>query len=200
MNTNITRSDDFISIEKKWDSIYKNNHQSCPANVLSENSFLLPETGCALDLACGLGANALLLAEKGLETYAWDISSIALNHLQNKASQENLKITTKKVLIAPQCIAMASFDVIVISRFLDRSIFNSIVDGLKPNGLIFYQTYVRDKISSSGPKNPNYLLARNELLQLFQALKLVVYRENNLIGDLEYGERNEVFFVAQKLF
>jgi 2-polyprenyl-3-methyl-5-hydroxy-6-metoxy-1,4-benzoquinol methylase len=30
----------------------------------------------ALDLACGLGANALVLAKQGLTTEAWDISAI----------------------------------------------------------------------------------------------------------------------------
>jgi len=36
------------------------------------------------------------------------------------------------------------------------------------------------------------------LLELFKALRLVAYRENNLIGNLEYGERNEALFVGQK--
>ena len=41
-----------------------------PCQVLADNVHLLPTTGIALDLACGLGANALLLAQHGLTTYA----------------------------------------------------------------------------------------------------------------------------------
>ncbi len=39
------------------------------AQVLLRNRHLLPEQGRALDLACGRGANALWLAEQGLEVH-----------------------------------------------------------------------------------------------------------------------------------
>ena len=49
--------------------------------ALREYAFLLPETGTALDLACGRGGNALLLARRGLQAHAWDISEEAIEHL-----------------------------------------------------------------------------------------------------------------------
>ena len=186
------------SIEVKWDELYEKTCLSVPATVLVENSFLLPDQGSALDIASGLGANALFLAEKGLDVHAWDISSVALNKLQQKAKQKNLNISVKQVFIEPNCIPKKAFSVIVVSRFLDRSLCNAIIEGLKPDGLLFYQTYVRDKLTSSGPKNPDFLLARNELLKLFQPLKVVVYEENSLIGNLAYGERSEALFIGQK--
>ena len=191
-------STDIHSIEVKWDGLHEKASFSSPANVLVENSFLLPDQGSALDIASGLGANALFLAEQGLDVHAWDISSVALNKLQLKAKQKNLSISVKQVFIQPNCIPKNAFNVIVVSRFLDRSLCNAIMESLKPDGLLFYQTYVRDKLASSGPKNPDFLLARNELLKLFQPLKVVVYEENSLIGDLAYGERSEALFVGQK--
>lgn len=185
-------------IEAKWDKIYQAAEFSAPADVLTENSFFLPKTGSALDLASGLGANALFLAEQGLDTHAWDISSVALNRLQQKANQNKLKISVKQALIETNCLNKQSFDVIVVSRFLDRSLCNEIIASLKPDGLLFYQTFVRDKITNAGPNNPDFLLARNELLQLFKALTLVAYRENSDIGILQCGERNEAHFVGQK--
>ena len=185
-------------IEAKWDAIYEKNVFSQPADVLVENSFLLPKKGCSLDLASGLGANALFLAKKGLDVHAWDISSVALNRLKQNAQQKKLRVSVKQVLIQPKTMPKNTFDVIVLSRFLDRSLCNAIMESLKPDGLLFYQTYVREKIASNGPRNPEFLLARNELLQLFKALKLVVYRENSLIGCLQRGERNEALFVGQK--
>ncbi|NOR71357.1 MAG: methyltransferase domain-containing protein [Methylomarinum sp.] len=186
------------SIEAKWDGIYQNTGYSIPADVLVENSFLLPSSGRALDLACGLGANALFLAEQGLSVHAWDISLVALDKLQKNATQKGLEVATKQVFIEISTLPKSSFDVIVLSRFLDRSLCNAIMECLKPDGLLFYQTYVREKIASNGPKNPDFLLARNELLTLFKSLKVVAYRENSLIGDLECGERNEALFVGQK--
>lgn len=189
---------DIHTIEVKWDGLHEKACFSSSAKVLVENSFLLPEHGNALDLASGLGANALFLAERGLDVHAWDISSVALNKLQHKAKQKNLNISVKQVFIEPNCIPKKAFNVIVVSRFLDRSLCNAIIEGLKSDGLLFYQTYVRDKLTSSGQKNPDFLLARNELLKLFQPLKVVVYEENSLIGNLAYGERSEALFIGQK--
>jgi len=39
-----------------------------------------------LDLACGLGANALRLAELGLKTEAWDLSPVAVERLNAEAA------------------------------------------------------------------------------------------------------------------
>jgi 2-polyprenyl-3-methyl-5-hydroxy-6-metoxy-1,4-benzoquinol methylase len=186
------------TIEAKWDLNYEKNNISIPADVLLDNVYLLPKKGSALDLACGLGANALFLAEKGLHTHAWDISTVALDRLQLNAQHKQLKVLTRHVFLEPDILPKNTFDVIVITRFLDRKLCNAIMESLKPNGLLFYQTYVRDKLASVGPNNPSFLLARNELIQLFKPLKLVVYKENNLIGDLQCGERNEALFVGHK--
>jgi len=185
-------------IELKWNHIYNNADSTLAVDVLIQNEFLLPKKGLSLDLACGLGANALFLAEKGLESHAWDISAVALEKLQKTAKEKTLKVTVKQVYIEPASLPKNIFDVIVLGHFLDRSLCNAIMDALKPNGLLFYQTYVRDKIGAVGPKNPAYLLARNELLKLFNPLNVVVYREDSLVGNLDFGERNEALFIGQK--
>ncbi|MCF6202669.1 MAG: methyltransferase domain-containing protein [Methylococcaceae bacterium] len=187
-----------LAIENKWDKIHANSSRNQAAKILVKNRFLLPKQGKALDLASGLGANALLLAEHGLDTHAWDISSVALKKLQLFALKKHLNLSTKQVVIKANSLPKNTFDVIIITRFLDRSLTNGIMESLKMGGLLFYQTYVRDKIDSNGPNNPNFLLARNELLRLFQPLTLVSYRENNLIGALEFGERNEALYIGQK--
>jgi len=187
-----------LSIEAKWDAIYKKDHHAVPINGLLENEFLLPEHGVALDLACGLGENALFLAEKGLNSHAWDISSVGLDKLKQQANKKNLSIFIKQLYIEEDSLPKNTFDVIVLSHFLDRSLCNAIMDALKPNGLLFYQTYVREKLASRGPNNPAFLLARNELLQLFSPLTVLVYRENSLVGNLDFGERDEALFIGQK--
>jgi 2-polyprenyl-3-methyl-5-hydroxy-6-metoxy-1,4-benzoquinol methylase len=185
-------------IQNKWDRIYEKSSVTDVAQVLAEHHHLLPSHGKALDLACGLGANALFLAEHGLETEAWDISPVALNKLQHSATEKNLQITTKQVSIKPNSLPKEHFNVIIIARFLDRSLTNAIMESLKSGGLIFYQTYVKEKTGSKGPNNPAFLLSRNELLQLFQPLTTVFYKENSLLGNVDIGERNEALFIGQK--
>ena len=78
----------------KWDAIYAqlDVESSLPVSVLTENEFLLPKVGTALDLACGLGANALFLAHQGMAVTAWDISIVAIDKLSRYATQQDLNI------------------------------------------------------------------------------------------------------------
>ena len=133
-----------------------------------------------------------------MTTEAWDISAIALRRLQQQADAHALPIKTFTREITPDSFASSCFDVVVVSRFLDRSICNAIMESLKPNGLLFYQTYTQHKTSDLGPKNPRFLLAENELLQMFSSLKRVYYRENSGLGLIQQGLRNEAQFIGQK--
>lgn len=188
-----------MALQAKWDEVYRNiSTDSSPAEVLANNRHLLPIEGNALDLACGLGGNALLLAEHGLTTEAWDVSPLALAHLQSRAEQKRLKIHSRQYLIRPESLLPNRFDVIVVSRFLDRSLCDAIMAALKPAGLLFYQTFTRYKLDPQGPKNPDYLLDSNELLELFAPLRVVFYQEYGRLGQVRYGNRNEACFIGQK--
>ena len=187
------------AITSKWDQIYSKSDLafSTAIEVLSENNFLLPKTGLALDLACGLGANAIFLAEHGLAVTAWDISAVAINKLKTYAALKDLNISASQEKIIPDSLPKSSYDVIVVSRFLDHSLSDAIIGALKPDGLLFYQTFIQEKTSPKPPNNPDYLLRRGEMLEIFSPLKLIFYRENALVGNQLLGLRNEAQFVGQ---
>ncbi len=191
---------DVVSPEQvKWDARYRGSDKIPePALVLQEFQHLLPASGQALDLACGLGGNALLLAEHGLTTYAWDISPVAIDRLKQEARSRGLGLETdvRDVVAAPP--EPASFDVIVVSRFLERELVPSLIQALRPGGLIYYQTFTADRVDDTGPHNPQYRLSQNELLTLFNSLRLIVYREDGLAGELSKGLRGEAMLVAQQ--
>jgi len=188
------------AVISKWNQLYSQSDQVCypGIQVLTENSFLLPTTGTALDLACGLGANAVFLAGLGLAVTAWDISSVAIDKLTTYAAQQGLNINACQEKIVADSFNECCFDVIVVSRFLDRTLSDAIIGALKPDGLLFYQTFTREKVIPKRPNNPGYLLAENELLALFSPLRVVFYRENALIGKQLQGLRNEAQFIGQK--
>ena len=184
----------------KWDVRYRQAgpESPAPARVLSENRHLLPVQGQALDLACGLGANALLLAEHGLETAAWDISSVAIARLKTMAEHRGAMLQAQVRDVVARPPPADSFHVIVVTRFLEKALAPALRAALRPGGLLFYQTFTRIRVDQQGPRNPAFLLADNELLQLFQSLKVRVYREEGRLGDCRLGFRNEAMLVAQK--
>ena len=169
-----------------------------PCEVLLQNTHLLPSGGKALDFASGLGVNALLLAKHGFDTYAWDISNIALEKLKHHATLNKLSITTeiRDVEQYPPC--SNSFDIIVVANFLHRPSFSALLAALRPQGLLFYQTFVEDKASQIGPTNPKFLLKKNELLALCKGLEVLVYREEGVQGDIAQGWRNQAMIVAKR--
>ena len=192
-----------ISTDQHWDAIYDRAliNDSAPLNcaeVLRENAFLLPPKGKALDIACGMGANATFLARHGLAVTAVDISKVAIDKLSAYASCNALDINAYDQNIDPNSIHKCAFDVIVVSRFLDRRLSDAIIDALKPDGLLFYQTFTKEKTTPTSPNNPDYLLNRNELLILFSSLQVILYRENGLVGLPSSGLRNQAQFIGQK--
>jgi tellurite methyltransferase len=185
---------------QQWNARYQHMTRAPkPARVLQENQHLLPSSGDALDLACGLGGNALLLAEHGLDTWAWDISEVDVARLQDTARQRGVVLHTEVRDVSAHPPSPNRFDVIVVSRFLDRDLAPALMQALKPEGLLFYQTFQRHAVDEIGPRNPAYLLQDQELLALFRPLRLLVYREEGRVGDLAHGFRYEAMLVGQKV-
>ena len=169
-----------------------------PADVVRAYRHLLPQTGRALDLACGLGGNALVLAHCGLQTEAWDWNADALRQLATNAARLNLAITTRQRDVEAAPPAAEQFDVITVSHFLHRPTLAALRRAVRPGGLILYQTFRDERVNTTGPRNPDYLLKDNELLQLFAGFMVRAYRDEGRIGRPAFGWRNKAMIVAQR--
>lgn len=174
------------SIANKWNARYVSSSSDAalaPASkVLATGLRWLPDADSdpekneqavdkrkALDLACGRAGNAYLLAQRGFSVSAWDISDAVIDQIRQQQPALIDYAAVRDVSRHPP--EPESFDVIVVSRFLDRSICSAIARALKPDGVLFYQTFVH------GLSNPDYLLAPNELLTLFSELHTLEYHE-----------------------
>jgi len=168
------------------------------AQVLLRNMHLLPVTGVALDLACGRGASALLLVEKGLETHAWDFSPVAIEKLQTRAEERDLSVHYQVRDVVKHPPERASFDVILVSFFLDRSLFSRLIEALKPGGKLYYQTFVQEVYLDRGPTSADWRLRKNELLQVFKELDIHYYREDGSASSAQTELSDLAMLVASK--
>jgi len=185
----------------RWEARYREADGQQPAQalqVLRDNDFLLPRQGQALDMACGRGGNALFLASHGLDVSAWDYARPAIASLQEQARTEGLTLNAEVRDVVAEPPEPGSFDVICVGYFLQRELAPAIAAALRPAGLLFYETFIREAVSDCGPGNPAYRLAPNELLDLFGGLRVVEYREHGLIGDLSRGRRDIASLVAYR--
>lgn len=191
---------DFNALQIKWNQRHADpTHQPRAAEVLYQNRHLLPVRGRALDLACGLGGNALLMVKLGLEVAAWDLSQVAVDRLKGFTEAQGLMNLQAEVRdLSQESLPVDTFDAIVVSYYLDRALAAPLIDSLKLGGLIFYQTFSKAADNGQGPSNPNYRLEDNELLQLFKPLSVRFYREENRLGNSSEGFRDVAMLVAEK--
>ncbi len=184
-----------------WDQRYRDAPDALPspAAVLRDYVHLLPSQGRALDLACGRGGNALLLARAGLAVDAWDLSAVAIGQLAAAAAREGLAVATQVRDVVAEPPPPACYDAITVGYFLDRRIAPAIVTALQPGGLLFYQTFGPERVGDRGPRNPVYRLETGELLRLFAQLRVHLYREDGVAGDPARGLRGEVQFIGARI-
>lgn len=188
-----------MSIKEKWNKRYRAaSGEPRASKVLKENLHLLPESGRALDLACGSGGNAILLAQQGLKVDAWDIADVPIAALQDLALKRRLSIQAEVRDIGANPPGPDTFDVITVSYFLDRGLVPALIQALKPGGVVYYQTFTRHCVSDRGPKRAEFRLADQELLQLFTGLEVLFYREEGCAGDVQKGFRDEAMYIGRK--
>lgn len=127
----------------RWDERYINANKDLtgqkPAELLIRHA---PRSGTrALELACGLGHNALWLAEIGYRVDAIDISFEALHRARAEMLRRGL---TGVQFIAADLdhfpLPRYDYDLVVVFRFLDRRLFPAIRERVRPGGLVIYQT------------------------------------------------------------
>lgn len=187
------------NIARKWDSIYQARTDTPqPAHVLQQHLAWLPQTGTALDVACGQGGNALALAAHGLDTLAWDLSPVAIAQIQQRATADKLPLTAARHDIERTPPAAKSLDVIVVSHFLHRPLCAALTAALKPNGWLLYQTFCQHKPAGMGPNNPDFVLQENELLHLFSPLIVRAYHDGAAGNNAPHLPQGIAWFVAQK--
>ena len=155
-----------------------------PSGWLTANVHLLPADGDALDLACGSGRHALWLAQHGFRTTAVDRDAAAIQALNAEAAGRGLSIQGRVVdLEAGERFPEAdSFDVIVVVHYLHRPLFPSLVNALRPGGVLVYETFTRAQAARGRPTNPAFLLDRGELLTLVRPLEVLASREGDYDG------------------
>jgi tellurite methyltransferase len=137
--------------------------------------------GKALDIATGKGRNAIFLAQRGFEVLGIDISSVALAEAQRCASEKSLAIAWQQADLEQIELPPLRYDLVINFNYLQRSLVPQIKTTLKPAGRVIFETYLIDQQAVGDPKNPDYLLAHNELLELFRDFRVLHYREGKFL-------------------
>lgn len=130
--------------------------------------------GRALDLAAGLGRNALFVAERGYTVDAVDISPRALERLKEAAKAGGLPVNCIEADLDSYAIPESTYDLVLVFQFFIRSLTAPIERCLKPGGLLFYSTFNYRHQSRKPEFNPAYLVPRGGLSPFFTELEVLL--------------------------
>jgi SAM-dependent methyltransferase len=126
-------------------------------------SSLIPQDGDVLDLACGGGRHARLLAGMGHRVEAVDRDAEALAML---AGVEGVETRCADLEGGPWPYYARAFEGIVVSRYLWRPLFPQIFNCLAEGGVLIYETFMEGQQLFGKPSNPAHLLRPGELIEL----------------------------------
>jgi len=150
-----------------------------PSSWIVENADLLPETGSVLDVACGRGRHALLLASARFDVLALDRDPKVIGALVATARRAGIPLRAEVLDLEVEKVELGAgvFDVILGVHYLFRPLFPRLVAALRPGGLLLYETFTVDQAQRGKPTNPAFLLEKGELCKLVAPLTIVRQRE-----------------------
>ena len=137
--------------------------------------------GETLDLACGGGRHARLLAALGHPVLAVDRDAASLAQAAGPGIatlQHDLEAEGSTWPFAP-----GRFAGIVVTNYLYRPLFAHLAQALAPGGILVYETFAQGNERFGKPSNPAFLLAPGELLDvsLQHGLRVLAY-EDGVVG------------------
>lgn len=154
-----------------------------PAAFLVESLDLLPSHGTppgrALDVACGSGRDAVYLALAGYDVEAIDLLPDALARADDLARRSGVAIQTRvRDLEREPALATERYDLVVVFRYLQRSLFPALRQAVRPGGHIVYETFhEQNRATGRRPLSPAHLLQTGELEQAFAGFEVLIRRD-----------------------
>ena len=163
-----------------WEERYRSRERpaedfaTAPVPLVAETAKHLPP-GRALDLACGVGRNALWLAKQGWTVTAVDGAPTAITILRRRASLGGLAVDARVADLerGEYQIEPSAWDLICISYYLQRDLFASAKRGLAPGGVLIAIVH----IAAPGEQPTNHRLGPGELAGYFRGWEILHHYE-----------------------
>ncbi len=133
-----------------------------------------------LDLAAGRGRHARLALTLGYSVTAVDIDTEPLADLVREAGVSVLQADLEG---ADWPLPGRTFDRVVVTNYLWRPLFPALIRSVAPGGLLLYETFALGNEVLGRPRNPDFLLRRNELIeQVRPGLDVVAFEDVSETG------------------
>jgi len=145
---------------------------------------LVPAGGDVLDLAAGNGRHTALALQHGLTVCAVDRNVSGLGDNAAEVLEADLEGE-------PWPLGQRRFDGIIVCNYLWRPLLPLVKAALAPGGVLIWTTFAAGNERFGRPRNPDFLLQPNELLQMaLPDLEVIAF---------EHGETDDPKAVRQSI-
>lgn len=162
----------------KWEARYRAgefSHDGPPSSLLRRWLPDLPR-GRALDVATGLGRNALFLARAGYRVDAADISPTGLRVAHRRARRRGLRVRWIEADLDAYPMPKARYDVVVNAFFLRRRLLKALKSAVRPGGVMIVETHLAYRAPRS-PATAERRLRPGELRRRFRGWEILDLEE-----------------------
>lgn len=182
---------DRLPSRQRWDQRYAGlppGARSDPTPFMAGCLVHFPTQGRALDVAAGAGRHTIVLARRGLNVDAVDISWQGLHLARQRAISAGIEPVEQVRLIAADLerpwLPYAQYDLILVSFFLSRPLFPLIKDRLRAGGWLAYETFTIEQnvAPNNRPIRRELLLKPGELKAAFSEFEIMLYDEGEHNG------------------
>ncbi len=181
-----------------WTAKYASEiRESPPSAWVAGHLAALAADAVCLDLASGAGRHAALLAGARRTVVALDFVEPVV---RRAAERPGVLGVVAEAGALP--FGAATFDLVVVVNFLDRSLFGALGGLLRPGGRLIVETFTLANLQRlpagrrRGASNPAFLLEPGELPRLVAPLRVIAASEG-LVRDAA-GERWTAGVVAER--
>ena len=153
----------------RWDSRYRD---ATPPELVAVHP-LLPTAathavpgGKASDIACGWGDAGLWLSQRGFEVNCFDVSSVALESVQQRAVDRGVTISVEVHDTKTDGTPAGPWDLMWCAHYLDRDMLSEIGAHLAEQGIAAIAVATMTNLERHERPSARFLLEPNELLEL----------------------------------
>ena len=102
----------------------------------------------------------------------------AVRTARDRAAAEGLVVRAWCGDLVAASLPSAAFELIVVTRYLQRDLFGAIRDAVVPGGVVVYETFTTyQRALGFGPTSPDHLLEPGELRERFEGFEILSYEE-----------------------
>ena len=155
-----------------------------PSPWVQRWSHLISASGRVLDLACGHGRHMRFLQAQGFQCLGLDRDAAALESAKLFGDVLHADVENNAWPLNGE-----QFDAVVVTNYLWRPLWSNILQCLKPDGVLIYETFAAGNETVGKPSNPDFLLNPGELLGVCKGLRVVAFEDGFLTNPARFVQR-----------